>query len=788
MADQIEITNVGKDGVASEVTLQRLLVSMEALAKATGASTGRQKKLLEEYNKSLKQSTKELDNSTNAFDDNTDAVKSSTSAFKGISGMLGGALMSGISGVAGSMFGLGKELLVGGNRLSDFAQHLPLVGGALAGIAGYFEGLTDDFRDLSSQGAAFNNNIIDMRVSAMEAGMSFADYSNVIANNSDRMLFFGGTVTQGAQEFGEITRALRTGGLGMNLQAMGFTMADLNEGLLNFAQLEARVTGQRIRDEQQLIQGSGAYLEELDRLAKITGTNRKQQADIMAQNAAQANVQAMMANMDEDTRKRFQANLNFVSSELPGFSNAFQDLADGIPQTELGKRLMATVPAFAELAKNASNMTQAELDAGLKGIGPQLQQFRDNLGAAGITALSDSDGGFAALFGSMYQFQEFMAKTFDPAAAAEEQRRREAITTVLGNFEQAIENIRTRILLRFFDSGFAERATNFLENSITDEDINRFSASMDKIFAAFEDPNKDGFQTLYDTIKDALLGPMVDGARKGGVLTPIVEEIGNAFESLIRTMENTFVNSALARTILGIDREDVGSRTLKERGASALTEDSAAAENLATLAEAFAGGSGGNYGLGMDLKLQEGLLASVLGNELSEFFRQQAEKNQNSILRAVRTEGVEMMAEVGRIGGKIQDGTATEQERLMLGQALERLQAEGYFLSDEQRSVGTLRATGRLTEPKNTIAKIHAGERVLNPKEASEYNNLTNSSNGASMDTNGIARAITGSQQELRKGIDTLNSTMSQAANILQEIKQLNKKQLGATKDMGAVY
>jgi len=41
-----------------------------------------------------------------------------------------------------------------------------------------------------------------------------------------------------------------------------------------------------------------------------------------------------------------------------------------------------------------------------------------------------------------------------------------------------------------------------------------------------------------------------------------------------------------------------------------------------------------------------------------------------------------------------------------------------------QRRVGTLRATGQTTEPKDTVAKIHQGERVLNPSEAGAVNDL----------------------------------------------------------------
>ena len=42
----------------------------------------------------------------------------------------------------------------------------------------------------------------------------------------------------------------------------------------------------------------------------------------------------------------------------------------------------------------------------------------------------------------------------------------------------------------------------------------------------------------------------------------------------------------------------------------------------------------------------------------------------------------------------------------------------------QNRRIGTFRATGKTTEPRDTISQIHAGERVLNPSEAASVNGL----------------------------------------------------------------
>lgn len=75
-----------------------------------------------------------------------------------------------------------------------------------------------------------------------------------------------------------------------------------------------------------------------------------------------------------------------------------------------------------------------------------------------------------------------------------------------------------------------------------------------------------------------------------------------------------------------------------------------------------------------------------------------------------------------------------------------------------ERRIGTLRATGKTTEPEDTTANIHAGERVLNPQEASAYN----------------------SQSDLGGAINRLNTTTAQLVTLM---KQNNRITSGISND-----
>ena len=83
------------------------------------------------------------------------------------------------------------------------------------------------------------------------------------------------------------------------------------------------------------------------------------------------------------------------------------------------------------------------------------------------------------------------------------------------------------------------------------------------------------------------------------------------------------------------------------------------------------------------------------------------------------------------------------------------------------RQIGTLKAIGRSLEPRNTIANIHAGERVLNAQEAASYNSTQ------------------AGQKGTVEALNQLNSTMNQATGLLNEIRLLSKKQVTGIQGMG---
>ena len=78
MAEEVEISNVGGNGVASEVTLAKLLGIMEAMAKKKGINPDEVNKKLIALSNSTNKGSDAIDDAAKAQKDNTKEVKNST--------------------------------------------------------------------------------------------------------------------------------------------------------------------------------------------------------------------------------------------------------------------------------------------------------------------------------------------------------------------------------------------------------------------------------------------------------------------------------------------------------------------------------------------------------------------------------------------------------------------------------------------------------------------------------------------------------------------------------------
>ena len=531
--DEVIISNVGKDGVASEVTLQRLVSAfekaksldtkgkknLEALAKAAKDSTGKFKTFSDEIEK------------TTTIMEDVGKVLKKTFTIENFGKALGAA--------AGVTTNFVKELATGGDELGDFAQHIPIIGGSLGMLTGFLQDSLDTFRSLSDVGAGFGNDLLELRKVAASAGLPLDMFGSLVLQNADNMRLLGNTTSQGATVFAKLAKDMRSGDIGRRLLNMGFTTEELTEGLGNYIDLQARLGRAGQMSNAQLVQGSQTYLTELDRLARVTGQSRKALQEEISAMAAKSNLQALADAIGGTGGENFLAGMAAARKMLPGFGDALEDLADGVAQTPLAKKLASLSPAVADAAAafGRGEITQNEFFDSLKNVGgPSLLEVVDGFDATTRSLLLQQEG-FSELLGSVHEMRKFVDMEFDPAEAAKEQAKRNRINDGLSTFQDSLMKVRQEFVDLFVESGMAAKLSELLV-TFSEQLLSSTQYFADMLTKFSEDPFGAIFEMLGDGLgkvweNKGLVGGIVAGIGALFAAKAVTGALAGAFKSAI---------------------------------------------------------------------------------------------------------------------------------------------------------------------------------------------------------------------------------------------------------------
>lgn len=429
---ETEITNVGGiRGVASEATLMLLLEAVKAQTRSAGQGSNNQNaaRIQDAYNRTVRDGAKQQ-----------------------------GIFKKSVVGAATATGRFAKELAVGGNRLTNFSTAIFGAESSVTGLISYLDKTVDTFRGLSSVGASFNNSIFEMISSAANSSMSLDDFATFVKQNSDVLASFGGTVTKGAQFLGEFSKTFRRD-VGSTFFEMGFTIEDINEGLVDFMSLEKRRSSSALSNDKKTQTSAANYIMQLDKLAKLTGQDRKQLADKIAQQQTDAGLAARINSLQGDQQANLQSAIAFFDSQLPGVSDGFKDLMDGVAQTDLGKALETSIPGIGEYMQQVFTGEEdinEVLGALQKRFGPALSNFAGQYSKESIDqmrSMGGVTGALADVMDALFQFNQ--VSNLSAADMEKEQKRRDKITSTLGKFEQAVIDLRTMFVDMFYDVAMA---------------------------------------------------------------------------------------------------------------------------------------------------------------------------------------------------------------------------------------------------------------------------------------------------------------------------------------------
>ena len=564
MAEQVEITNVGNNGVASEATLKLLLDAMEKMAKSAGIDP----KTVKEKTKQLKEETKNwkefhetVEEATDAVKENTDAVEKSTYSFSKLGNTLLSSVLAGVGALAGSAVGVTAELFRSQGAIADFAQHLPVVGRSFAGLGEYLDNSIEALRSLTSSGATFNNSLVMLRMSAAESHMALSDYTNMIRQNSERLATFGGTVTQGAMSTKRLFQQL--GSTQVELMNMGLSVADINEALINYQYINRAGSRAQQRDTQAQATAAAEYIKQITTLAKLTGQDAKSMQEKMAAQQADIAFQMKLAKLRPEERDKVQQGLAEAMA-MAGETGALYFKQQFLGMPPLTRATQLFVATMGESASAIERMQQEAMNTGVtleqfrSGSVDRLADFVEGSAAAGqrledvLAAASGGLEGPAAEISEIFKQQgkdfsmyldsngAFLREKFeqDVRAAQNELDQRDKVTSAMNAFQNSINNVKTTILAQLIDSGVFETAGKAIE---------AFSLLVTKVFTPERIASIGEFFESLNNVLSTFIDNLNDpNFNIGSAVGTLIWDIGAAFKDAIFSGDLTKTITAAA--------------------------------------------------------------------------------------------------------------------------------------------------------------------------------------------------------------------------------------------------
>ena len=382
------------NNAATEATLRQLLAAMTVIANNTGKDKAARVKSQQELEKELKKlaaaskkAVTEAEKNANSLKDNTDEIEDNTEGVKALTkeqkkqlaadqqalkvqkeyiaelSSLKGAMStlgSSVAGLATGMTGMLSSLANLGNSLTSTAAvfgQIPVVGGVLSSmfgaVAGAAEKTYEAFKKSASVGANFGGSMTEMMDAATGAGLTFDQFSGIIAKTGKDLALLGGDSEAGARRLGALGKQIKGTTLAADLNRLGYSTEAINEGMATYAGQLAKTGALQGMSDAQLVASTGAYLKDLDALTKLTGKNKSELEGERNARLKDAQFRNIMSKMDVDSQKNLQNLMDSIPAEHQ--EGMKEIIATGTATSEAGKKALAFLP---DSAKNMMQLNQ----------------------------------------------------------------------------------------------------------------------------------------------------------------------------------------------------------------------------------------------------------------------------------------------------------------------------------------------------------------------------------------------------------------------------------------------
>jgi hypothetical protein len=307
-----------------------------------------------------------------------DALASGGGSFKSLNGVIDltakavGGLLSIIPGVGGAL----KEMAGAVGEAAKYAM-------------AQFDQLAQNYQALGESSAMASDGIDGMQRQFRAIGLvSLPAFAKAISQNSVGLTAFGGSITDGAEQFSKLAGEMTKGDIGQGFLKLGMSFDQVGESTGKFVGTFSRYGLTQGKTFEELKKSTVDYMLEVDQIARITGQNRKQQEDEQRKNEADVRFRAKLADMrDRGLDNEAQELATYVAGLGGAQGEAARAMLTGVAMTDQANK--ANQLSMDQLRQNTLAVANGQKKAAVaiedtqKGMAQGAKQYRGLLMTAG---------------------------------------------------------------------------------------------------------------------------------------------------------------------------------------------------------------------------------------------------------------------------------------------------------------------------------------------------------------------------------------------------------------------